>query len=286
VRLGAHESGAGALATAFELAKEDGAESLQIFTRSSRQWAAKPLAQADIDGWRAAWELSDIGTNDVMIHTSYLINLCAPDEENRVKSVAAFTDEIVRSEQLGVRWLNTHPGAVKEQSESWGCVEVAATVDRCLEASGAVNTMVVIENTAGQGSNIGYRFEHLRDIIGASRYPDRIAVCIDTCHAFAGGYDLGSAEACEEMLQQLKQTVGWDKVAAFHLNGSMGGLGNRKDRHDQIGVGGITAEAFAHLVNHPAFANTPAMLETPPLESGERSFRTNLDRLKAMRRPS
>jgi deoxyribonuclease-4 len=146
--------------------------------------------------------------------------------------------------------------------------------------------MVVIENTAGQGSNIGYRFEHLRDIIGASRYPDRIAVCIDTCHAFAGGYDLGSAEACEEMLQQLKQTVGWDKVAAFHLNGSMGGLGNRKDRHDQIGVGGIAAEAFAHLVNHTAFAATPAMLETPPLESGERSFRTNLDRLKAMRRPS
>ena len=284
MRLGAHESAAGALASAFALAAEDGAESLQIFTRSSRQWAAKPLTTEDIDGWKAAWAASGIGADEVMIHTSYLINLCAPDEDNRAKSVAAFTDEMVRSEQLGIRWLNTHPGAVKEQSESWGCVEVAATVDRCIEASGASRTMVVIENTAGQGSCIGYRFEHLRDIIGASRYPNRIAVCIDTCHAFAGGYDLSSAEACEAMLQELNRTVGWDRVAAFHLNGSMGTLGNRKDRHDQIGVGAIAAEAFAHLVNHPAFLRTPGILETPPLESGERSFRTNLDRLKAMRR--
>lgn len=286
MRLGAHESAAGALATAFALAAEDGAEALQIFTRSSRQWAAKPLAPSDIEGWKAAWAASPIAADAVMIHTSYLINLCAPDEDNRAKSVAAFTDELVRSEQLGIRWLNTHPGAVLQQSESWGCVEVAATVDRCLEASGTSNTMVVIENTAGQGSCIGYRFEHLRDIIGASRYPERIAVCIDTCHAFAGGYDLSGAEACEEMLQELKRTVGWERVAAFHLNGSMGSLGNRKDRHDQIGTGAISVEAFAHLVNHPAFAATPGILETPPLASGERSFRVNLDRLKALRRPA
>ena len=283
MRLGAHQSSAGTLANAFALAQDDGCESLQIFSRSSRQWASNPLSSEHIEGWKQAWAASPIAPSDVLIHTSYLINLCAPDADVRTRSEAAFCDEILRAAQLGVRLLNTHPGAVKEQSESWGCVEVAATIDRCLERVGAEGVTILLENTAGQGSNIGYRFEHLRDILAASRYPDRLAVCIDTCHAFAAGYDLRTPEACERTFEALDRVVGLSRVAALHLNDSAGTLGNRRDRHEQIGAGGIGLEGFRWLVNHAALSHLPAALETPPLESGETSFRANLDLLRSLR---
>lgn len=283
MKIGAHESVAGGMVKAYERAAADGCESMQVFAKNQNRWHAKPYTEEEI----AAWKEKQAACPDlpVLCHDSYLINLCAPDGEKREKSVAAFIDELERCGQLGIRLLVFHPGSHLGQGEDWGVREIAATVDRCLEAAtGADDVRPLLEVTAGQGTNIGHRFEHLRDIIGHSRYPDRLGVCIDTAHIYAAGYDWTTAEGYAAVMGELDAVVGIGRVEAFHVNDSKKALGTRVDRHHRIGEGLIGLDAFRRLVNDPRFATTPGTLETPSFDDGADSFADGIAKLKALRK--
>jgi len=282
MRIGAHESVAGGMYRAYERAAADGAEAMQVFVKNQNRWTAKPYTPADL----AAWHERRAAAPDlpVLCHDSYLINLCAPDEANRAKSLEAFVDELTRCGQLGIRWLVLHPGSHLGTGEDEGLRAIAASLDRCLEAAkGADDVQVVLEHTAGQGTNLGHRFAHLRDIVGHSRYPQRIAVCLDTCHLYAAGYDWTTEEGYAAVFAELDEVVGLGRLAAFHLNDSKREVGSRVDRHARLGEGRIGVEPFRRLVNDPRFADTPATLETPPLDDGTESFADGIAKLKALR---
>jgi deoxyribonuclease IV len=259
--IGAHTSAAGGVQNALYEGRDIGATTIQLFTSNQRQWKAKPLEKATIDAWNAA--LAETGIREVMSHDSYLINLGAPVEENLIKSRETFKQEIERCLALGVTYLNFHPGAALD-TDPQQCLDLITESLLSYEAQLSKGpTRLLLENTAGQGSAVGWQFEQLAYIIQKVEHKIPIGVCIDTCHAFAAGYDLRTAEACDATFKEFDRVVGLKHLYAFHVNDSKKGLGTRVDRHDCLGKGMIGMECFKFLMNDSRTRAIPKYLETP-----------------------
>ncbi len=259
--LGAHVSTAGGVQNAPENAYKINAKGFALFTKNQRQWKAKPLTSEQIDGFLEAMERYGYQSHQVLPHDSYLINLGHPDEAGRQKSLNAFIDEIGRCQQLGLDRLNFHPGShLKKLSEEECLNRIADSLNRALDQTTGVTA--VIENTAGQGSNLGYRFEHLAHIIDRVEDQSRIGVCIDTCHAFAAGYDIRTAEDYQQTMQTFDEIVGFNYLLGMHINDCKSAFESRVDRHHSIGQGTIGLEAFRQIMNDPRIDDIPMVLET------------------------
>lgn len=259
--LGAHMSIAGGVDNAVLQGKEVGCDTVQLFTKSSRQWVSKPLGKDEIARFHRAKK--ETGLNTVVAHDSYLYNFAAPDDVLRKKSVAGLIDEMERCEALGVMYLIAHPGAHVGSGEEAGIQTIAKSIDEMHSACPGYETKLAIEITAGQGSNLGYRFQQVRQIIDASKNSDQLRVCFDTEHAFAAGYDLRTTEGYERTFAEFDETIGLGLLVAFHLNDAKKDLGCRVDRHEHIGKGFIGLEAFRLLMNDRRFWGLPMCLETP-----------------------
>ncbi len=272
--IGCHESIAGGVSLAYERAQADGAESLQIFTRSARGWATSPLDPEEVARFRAAAKATGM---PCVAHGSYLTNLAAPPGPIRNKSVATFAHELTRCHALGVRYLITHPGANEDTDR--GLTLVALAIDEAYRKAGKVATQVLIEVTAGQGVTLGHDFAHLAAILRRGRSGHSLGVCLDTCHLFAAGHDIATEDGYHRTLEALGRAVALSRVKAFHLNDCKKPLGCRVDRHENIGKGTMGLLPFRLLVNDPRFARCPAVLETP--DPG--LYKKNIKLLKGLR---
>lgn len=259
--IGAHTSAAGGVYNALFEGKEIGATTIQLFTANQRQWTSKPYSKEVIDAWKEA--LAMTGLKKIMSHDSYLINLGSPSEETRIKSCDAFVREIERCKALEISFLNFHPGAALTEDPQ-KCldhiIESLLSFQKDMEDS---PTRLLLESTAGQGSTVGWRFEHLAYIIAGVKHALPIGVCIDTCHSFAAGYDMRTKESLDATLKEFDRVVGLKHLYAFHLNDSLKGLGCRVDRHKPLGEGEIGIECFELLMRDPRTRNIPKYLETP-----------------------
>lgn len=259
--LGAHMSIAGGVGNALLLGAQVECDAIQIFTRSSRQWACKPYSREELEQYRE--NQKETGIDKVIAHDSYLLNLGSPDGALRRRSVAAFIDELERCEALGIANLIAHPGAHLGAGEDEGIRTIARSLDEVHGACPNYAVKVTLEITAGQGSNLGYRFEHISRMFDATREHERLRVCFDTEHAFAAGYDIRTAEGYERTFTEFDEVIGIDRLAAFHLNDSKKEFNSRVDRHEHIGKGHIGVEAFRLLLNDRRFWGLPMCLETP-----------------------
>ena len=264
---GAHMSIAGGYHKAVDAAEEFGCETFQMFTKNASQWKGKPLVDEEVELFRD--KLATTKLKYPTAHDSYLINLATPDDVLHQKSIAAFIDEIQRADRLGLKYLVTHPGAHVESGEEAGLERIVAALNQVCDKLESFEVMILLETTAGQGTTLGHKFEHLAHIRSGVKYPDKLGVCLDTCHVFAAGYDISAREGYERTIQQFEQIIGLKHLKLFHVNDSKKKLDSRVDRHDHLGKGHIGAEAFRMLVNDPRFANHPMILETPKSE-GER----------------
>lgn len=243
-----------------------GAKAFALFTKNQRQWVAKPLTQENIDGFKANCKKYGYDSKHILPHDSYLINLGHPEKEGLKKSQDAFLDEMQRCEQLGLSLLNFHPGShLKKISEKECLSTIAGSINLALEKTNGVTA--VIENTAGQGTNLGFTFEQLAEIIEQVEDKSRVGVCIDTCHAFTAGYDLITDEGYAETFGKFEKIVGLNYLKGIHLNDSKKELGSHVDRHDSIGKGFIGKEAFRRMMQDSRFDDIPIILETPDTEA-------------------
>jgi deoxyribonuclease-4 len=260
-RIGAHVSAGGGVENAPLNAAKIGANAFALFTKNQRQWVAKPLTTESIDAFKQNCSEHGFEPESILPHDSYLINLGHPEAEKLEKSRDAFLDEMQRCDQLGLQLLNFHPGShLKQVSESKCLSTIAESINIALNKTEGVTA--VIENTAGQGSNLGFRFEHLAEIIDQVDDKERVGVCIDTCHSFAAGYDLTTADSCEAVFSELDKVVGFKYLRGMHLNDSKKGLGSRVDRHHSLGKGELGLEVFQYIMNDPRFDDIPMVLET------------------------
>ncbi|UYG01528.1 deoxyribonuclease IV [Halomonas sp. GD1P12] len=259
--IGAHVSAAGGPDQAVHRAVEIGANAFALFTKNQRQWKGKPLTIEAISAFKKACQKHGFASNQILPHDSYLINLGHPEAEGLEKSRAAFLDEMQRCEQLGLSLLNFHPGSfLKKISERDCLLRIAESVNLALDQTQGVTA--VIENTAGQGTNLGWRFEDLATIIEHVEDKSRVGVCIDTCHAFAAGYDLRGARATEQTLDELGSVVGFEYLCGMHLNDAKSEFGSRVDRHHSLGKGNIGLEAFITIIQDERTDGIPLILET------------------------
>ena len=270
---GAHVSAAGGVENAPANARAIGATAFALFTKNQRQWVAPALKAEQIEAFRRACEEGGYTPAQILPHDSYLINLGHPEREALEKSRAAFFDEMHRCEQLGLDRLNFHPGShLGKITEEESLDRIAESINLALDRTQGVTA--VIENTAGQGSNLGFRFEHLIDRVEDK---SRVGICIDTCHAFAAGYDLRTAAACEATFAELERVIGFRYLKGMHLNDAMKILGSRVDRHTPLGDGMIGIECFRYIARDPRFDGIPLILETPD----EARWPEEIARLKA-----
>ena len=265
--LGAHMSISGGLHKAIERAVAAGCGALQIFTRSSNQWKGKPVNDKDAALFRSTFDAS--GLHEVISHDIYLINLAAPEGDTRDKSLTAFGDEMATCALLGINKIVMHPGSHTTDPPEVGLERVIAAFDQLFEQVPQYQGLVLLETTAGQGTNLGRTFEELQIIISGSRYPDRFGVCFDTCHTFAAGYNTATPEGYAEVMAQFDQILGLERLHCFHLNDSKKGLGSRVDRHEHIGQGTLGLEPFRFIMNDARFTAIPKILETPKGDNDE-----------------
>ncbi len=259
--IGAHVSASGGVYNAPLNALKIGAKAFALFTKNQRRWVSKPLEQKSIEKFKTNLQLANIKPKHVLPHDSYLINLGHPDEQKREKSLSAFIDEIKRCDLLGLNKLNFHPGShLKEISEEECLDLIAISMNKAIKET--KNISLIIENTAGQGSNLGYKFEHLAYIISKIEDKSRVGVCIDTCHMFTAGYDLRSYEAYNKTWDDFDRIVGFEYLQGMHINDSKPDLGSRVDRHDSIGKGKIGLDAFKFIMNDKRMDDIPLILET------------------------
>lgn len=260
-RIGAHVSISGGVENAPLNAQVIGARAFAMFTKNQRQWQAKPYTEKNILEFRSNLETVGIGPEYVLPHDGYLINLGHPETDKLEQSRLAFLDELRRCEQLGLTMLNFHPGShLRQISETRSLALVAESLNWALERTSGVTA--VIENTAGQGSNLGYRFEHLASIIEAVEDKSRIGVCLDTCHTFTAGYDLRTIAACDATFAEFNSIVGFEYLRAMHLNDSKPDLGSKVDRHESLGRGKLGWSVFEYIMNDQRFNEIPMILET------------------------
>jgi len=272
---------AGGYYKAVERAAEVGCEVVQVFTKNNNQWRAKPITDEEAARFRAA--LDEHGIGHPIAHASYLINLASPVDELWRKSIDAMIVELQRAEQLGLGYVVVHPGSYTTSSEEKGLARVAAALDEVHRQTPSISACCLLENTAGQGSNLGFRFEHLAAILDRLLEPERVGVCCDTCHLFAAGYPLSTEQAYRETMKTIDATVGIAQVRAFHLNDSKTPLGSRVDRHAHIGEGEMGLAPFRHLLGDRRFRNTPMYLETPKgTRDGESLDTFNLQTLRKL----
>ncbi|MCG9596554.1 deoxyribonuclease IV [Vibrio sp. Isolate25] len=259
--IGAHVSAAGGVDQAPLRAKEIGANAFALFTKNQRQWAAKPLEEKTIHAFKSNCLKLGFKPDQILPHDSYLINLGAPEEEKLEKSRAAFIDEMKRCHQLGLTLLNFHPGSHLKMISEQECLErIADSINLAHQA--VPDVIAVIENTAGQGTNLGWQFEHIAQIIDKVKDKQRVGVCIDTCHLFAAGYDLRSYEACESTFAEFDRVVGMHYLRAMHINDSKAEHASRVDRHHALGKGEIGWSCFEYIARDPRFDHIPLILET------------------------
>jgi len=252
---------AGGVETAPARAEAVGARSIQIFTKNNNRWVGKPLDQNQIEKFFASSKT--LGVDVFASHDCYLINLASPDPEILTKSRNAFLDEMDRADALKIPCLVFHPGAHTGSGEETGLKKVSESIDYCVKRRPESRVTLTIETTAGQGTSLGYKFEHIAKIIERSNYPDKLGVCVDTCHIFAAGYDITAQKGFDSAFKLFDKTIGLKKLKMFHVNDSKKGLGSRVDRHEHIGKGFIELEGFRLLVNDARFKKTPMILETP-----------------------
>ncbi len=259
--LGAHVSIAGGVSTAIDRAEKLGFTAIQIFTKNSNRWFAKPLDAEEIENFKI--KLSESSIKFVVAHDSYLINLCAKNEEILKKSRNAFVDELRRCEQLGIPYLNFHPGSHTGRGEEEGLKVIAESINIAHEKTAEFKVSSMLELTAGQGTALGYRFEQINRIIELVDDKKRMSVCIDTAHIFAANYDIRTVESYNEVMKQFNDTIGLYRLKCFHINDSKKELGSKVDRHEHIGKGFIGLEGFANIMNDKKLINVPKILETP-----------------------
>ena len=276
--LGAHISIAGGLHKAFPRGEEAGCTAIQIFTKNANRWQAKALQEKDIQAFTTAWEASNI--ESVIAHDSYLINLGTPKDELWEKSQRALLDELERCDMLGIPYLVMHPGSHVGSGEEEGLKRIAQAFDRIHQQRKGCEAQILVETTAGQGTNLGYRFEHLARIFELVQQPERLGVCLDSCHVFAAGYELRTEAAYADTLKAFERLIGLEKLKAIHLNDSLKPLGSRVDRHQGIGEGEIGLEGFRFLMNDSRMSGIPMVLETPKGDDPTVSDRKNLKRLR------
>ncbi len=259
--VGAHTSASGGVFNAIKNAEAIGAQAFALFTKNQRQWKAKDLDTETIDTFKRMLDESGILPKHVLPHDSYLINLGHPEDEKREKSLDAFIDEVERCMQLGLDRLNFHPGSHLRKIDEDVCLDrIAEAMNITLDKTEGVS--LVLENTAGQGSNLGWKFEHLAHIIDKVEDKSRVGVCIDTCHMFTAGYDIRTKEAYDITMAQFENIVGFKYLMGMHLNDSKPDLGSHVDRHDCIGKGKIGLEAFRYIMNDKRMDDIPLILET------------------------
>ena len=259
-RLGAHTSIAGGVSHAIDRAEKTGCEALQIFTKNSNQWRARPLGEAEVGAFRARAAATGIGP--IVAHASYLINLAAPDRVLRRRSIAALEEELQRGDLLGLAGVVLHPGAYTTSSAEHGLERISEGIMEA-QAKQSGSTLLLLEHTAGQGTMLGHRFEQLRTMIERLDDRSRVGICLDTCHLVAAGYDIISDEGYDQVFEEFEAVLGLGRLRVFHLNDSKKPLGSRVDRHDHIGQGCIGTEPFRRLLQDERFAALPMLLETP-----------------------
>ncbi|UCH64226.1 MAG: deoxyribonuclease IV [Fidelibacterota bacterium] len=265
--LGAHVSTASGTENAPERGRAIGADAIQIFTANQDQWKSPPLTETNIDGFRRG--MSQGRPRVSISHDSYLINLCAAKTWQLRRAVDAFIAEMDRSEALGIDYIVFHPGAHMEAGVEVGCATVAESLSTALDARPDHKVKLLVETTAGQGTYVGYTFEQIADILTRINFPERMAVCFDTQHTFAAGYDIRTPEDWDKTMQEFDRVIGLDQLLVLHLNDSKRELGSRVDRHERIGDGLLGLVPFWCLMNDARFADTPAVLETPVQDESE-----------------
>ena len=276
--LGAHVSVAGGLHKAFSNGHKLGCDAIQIFVTNPNRWLGSALSSEQVESFRKTHKQTNI--QQVIVHDIHLTNLASPKAETRDKSIQAFAWQLGLVEQLGLEYFVTHLGSHLGAGEPEGLGVLSQSLNQILDESRSAT--VLLETTAGQGRNLGYRFEHLQQIISQSSQPDRLGVCFDTCHVFAAGYDLRTEENYYRTFNQFDQIVGLGQIKAFHLNDAKSGFGSRVDRHDHIGQGNIGLTAFELLVNDPRFQGRPMIIETPEMN---KMHDRNLKTLRQLRSP-
>jgi len=274
---------AGGLARALDRGLEAGCSVVQIFLRNQRQWTARPYADSEVREFRAAWRAS--GLRVVFAHANYLINLATPVDAEWRRAVDVFQDELERAEALGLPFVVIHPGSHRDAGLAEGIRRVARAIDLLHARTRGQRVRIVLENTAGGGASIGRSLEELARVIGAVREPERVGVCLDTCHLFAAGYDLRSRAGYRATMAECARRLGTRRVLAFHLNDAKQPLGSGLDRHEKIGRGHLGVEPFRWLVNDRRFARVPMALETPK-DPEPRADRDALALLRRLRRRS
>ena len=259
--IGAHVSASGGVEQAVLRAVDIGANAFALFTKNQRQWKTPPLKAETIEKFKRFCQVHHFTADQILPHDSYLINLGSPEVEGLEKSRVAFIDEMERANQLGLKLLNFHPGSHLNKISNQDCLaRIAESIN--IAVSKVPNVVAVIENTAGQGSNLGYRFEHLAEIIEQVEDKSRVGVCLDTCHTFSAGYDISSLEQCEKTFTEFEQVVGFKYLRGMHLNGSKTPLGSRKDRHDTLREGTIGTAFCEFIMKDDRFDGIPMILET------------------------
>jgi deoxyribonuclease IV len=277
VYLGAHVPVTGGLHKAPANGMAVGAEAIQIFTRNQMQWRCRPLTDDEVAAFRES--LAASGVHRVLSHGSYLVNLASPSPDFLEKSRACMVTEVQRCHALGIPYLVFHPGAHMGMGEDEGLAAIARSLDHVMERTEGLDVMPLLELTAGQGTSLGHRFEHIARILDQVKRPDRVGVCLDTCHVYAAGYDLRSPRGYEDTFRQLARVVGLDKLKAVHLNDSKRERGSRVDRHARAGEGHLGLSTFRRILNDRRFRGIPLVVETPgPLEE----WRKELARLRAL----
>ena len=275
--LGAHTTTAGGVFNALYAGKEIGCDVVQLFSKNQMQWKGKELKEEEVNKFQTAIE--ETGVYPVAIHDAYLINLASPKAATYKKSYFAFVEELQRSDKLGVPYLIMHPGSHVGSGETEGLKKIAASLEKAYEESKIEHTTILLEATAGQGTNLGYAFEQLKFIIDESNLDDCVAVCVDTCHIFTAGYDIRNQEAWKNVKQQFDRVIGLDKLKVFHLNDSKRELGSKRDRHERIGKGEIGLEGFRTLLNDPDLREIPMIMEIP---GGEGAYKEDLILLRSL----
>lgn len=277
--LGAHMSIAGGVYNSILQGDEFGCDTIQIFVKSSNQWKAKPLGDEEVEKFLT--EQKRTGIAPVIGHDSYLINLGSPEPALLKRSREAFLIELERCEKLGIACHVTHPGSHLDAGEEAGIKRIVESVNWLIASTPGYKVRIALEITAGQGSNLGYSFEQIATMIDGVRAPERLAVCFDTCHAFAAGYDITTEEGYEQTWAEFDRIIGLNMLAAIHLNDSKKGLGSRVDRHEHIGRGMIGTRPFQFIMQDGRFASIPKILETPKGDDG-RMDRINLSLLRKL----
>ncbi len=275
--IGAHVSIAGGVALAPERGAVNGCAVIQIFTKSPNRWEGPALAASECSAFKE--NRRQYGLADVVAHDAYLTNLASPDKKLWNRSKKAFRDQLNRCARLGIEAIVLHPGSHMGSGEKEGLRRVAGALAGLLERSEAAGTRILLETTAGQGMCLGYRFEHLAEIIALLQGSPRIGVCLDTCHVFAAGYDIRRPSSFQKVMKEFDRTIGLDRLAIFHLNDSKGELGSKLDRHEHIGKGTIGPEIFKTIVRAKTFRGIPKIIETPGGVEGGPGDRRNLELL-------